>query len=445
MENWGRLSHLFAAVFLSNMASYAVNPAITDVIVEAVCGGKQECSLAIYLTGVQQAVTGLGAVVMMPVIGNLSDIYGRKKLMLIPLILSVFPSAILAWQRTENYVYVYFAFKILTAMVTEGGVICLALAYLADNVREEKRVSAFGILFGVVSAANLCGTLAARILSTPHIFQVAAGVSSLAVIYVSLMLKESHAKSIGCSLRGDVYDDLLQQTILRAESDENRANNLELNKKLNFVTGIPSPKDIIGLLTSSVTISLLTFVAFFNSLADVGVQSFLLYFLKARFNFMKDQFADVLLITYVGATFSSMFFLPALGPLIGEEILLILGLFAGFVNIFLDSIAWSAWVPYASASLGFFLSWAAPNLRSLVSKQSGPHEQGIAQGCILGITSLGSLLSPIVYSPLSALFLAEDAPFHFPGFSIFCVGLAYLIGSILSVFIKIHIGRRSRV
>ncbi|GER50217.1 major facilitator superfamily protein [Striga asiatica] len=84
-------------------------------------------------------------------------------------------------------------------------------------------------------------------------------------------------------------------------------------------------------------------------------------------------------------------------------------------------------------------------LRSLVSKQSGPHEQGIAQGCILGITSLGNLLSPIVYSPLSALFLAEDAPFYFPGFSIFCVGLAYLIGSILSVFIKIHIGRRSRV
>ncbi|GFP89085.1 hypothetical protein PHJA_001052200 [Phtheirospermum japonicum] len=56
MENWGRLSHMFAAVFMSNFATYMVNPVITDVIVEAVCGGKEECSLAIYLTGFQQAV-----------------------------------------------------------------------------------------------------------------------------------------------------------------------------------------------------------------------------------------------------------------------------------------------------------------------------------------------------------------------------------------------------
>ncbi|KAK6118687.1 hypothetical protein DH2020_047600 [Rehmannia glutinosa] len=347
MENWGRLSHLFVVVFLSNFATYVVNPAITDVIVDAVCGGKEECSLAIYLTGFQQAISGLGAVVMMPLIGNLSDVYGRKTLLLIPLMLSIFPSVILAWKRSTNFFYAYYGFKILTAMVTEGGVICLALAYLADNVREEKRVSAFGILFGVVSAANVCGTLVARLLSTTHIFQAAAAASIVAVAYVSLLLKET--------TRHREPADLLEQPMLKPETAQNR----ESSKEINFTRGIPSPMDIICLLKSSVAFSLLACVAFFNSLADAGIQSFLLYFLKARFHFKKDQFADILLLTYGGST---LFFLPILGPLIGEEILLILGLFAGFLNMFLNSIAWSAWVPYASASLSILFSLATPNL-----------------------------------------------------------------------------------
>ncbi|KAI3446295.1 hypothetical protein Pfo_002960 [Paulownia fortunei] len=428
MEDWGRLSHIFVAVFLSNFAAYVVNPAITDVVVEAVCGGKEECSLAIYLTGFQQAIAGLGAVVMMPVIGNLSDVYGRKTLLLIPLILAIIPSGILAWKRTTNFFYAYYAFKTLAGMVTEGGVICLALAYLADNVREEKRVSAFGMLSGVVSAANVCGTLAARLLSTPHIFQVAAAVSIVAVVYVTVLLKDTSHRD---------HADHLEQPILEPEAEKNRAISLESSKQINIIRRIPSPKDIICLLKSSITFSLLACVAFFNSLAEAGIQAFLLYFLKARFHFKKDQFADILLITYGGATISSMLFLPVLGPFIGEETLLVLGLFAGFLNIFLDSIAWSAWVPYASAFLGFFFSLATPNLRSMVSKQTGPNEQGIAQGCILGITSFAYLVSPIIYSPLSALFLSEGAPFHFPGFSILCVGFAYLIGFVLSIWVKI--------
>lgn len=36
-------------------------------------------------------IAGLGAVIMMPLIGNLSDSYGRKLLLTIPLTLSIFP------------------------------------------------------------------------------------------------------------------------------------------------------------------------------------------------------------------------------------------------------------------------------------------------------------------------------------------------------------------
>ncbi|KAM0062782.1 hypothetical protein Hdeb2414_s0003g00083681 [Helianthus debilis subsp. tardiflorus] len=50
------LSHLFLTVFLFNLSHYMVVPAITDVCMAALCPGEDECSLAIYLTGVQQTV-----------------------------------------------------------------------------------------------------------------------------------------------------------------------------------------------------------------------------------------------------------------------------------------------------------------------------------------------------------------------------------------------------
>lgn len=51
------LGHLFVTVFLHNFSTFMVHPAITDVTMAALCPGQDECSLAIYLTGFQQAVS----------------------------------------------------------------------------------------------------------------------------------------------------------------------------------------------------------------------------------------------------------------------------------------------------------------------------------------------------------------------------------------------------
>ncbi|KAL3843337.1 hypothetical protein ACJIZ3_000740 [Penstemon smallii] len=432
MDNWKNLIHLFVTVFLSYFSTLVVSPAIADVTMEAVCPGQDECSLAIYLTGFQQAVAGLGAVIMMPLIGNLSDAYGRKLLLTIPLTLSIIPLVIMSLKRSTEFFYAYYVLKTITSMVSEGGVLCLSLSYLADNVSEGKRVSAIGLLCGVVSAATVCGTLAARLLPTAQIFQVAAVVSIIAAGYMRVFLKETG----NCRT-----DDALEQPILKPAGNE--IGLVPMKKTDNVIHKIPLPKDIIRLLQSSLTVSLASFVAFFNSLGEAGIQAFLMYFLKARFHFQKDEYADICLITYIGATFSSMVLMPTLGPYLGEETLLCIGLFAGFLNMLLDSIAWSAWVPYASALFGTLLALANPSIRCIVSKQVGPYEQGIAQGCLMGIASLANVASPLIFSPLSALFLSDNAPFNFPGFSIFCVGLSWLIGFILSTMIKIlpHLSR----
>ncbi|XP_068324041.1 uncharacterized protein [Pyrus communis] len=370
---------------------------------------------------------GLGTVVMTPLIGNLSDVYGRKSLLTIPMTLSIVPLAILAYSRKTSFFYAYYVLRTVTALVGEGSINCLTLAYVADNVSERERISAFGILAGFTSAAFVCGTLAARFLSTASTFQVAAFASMLSTIYMRIFLKES--------LPGD--DSTLRQPILKGgvpevvdESDVYSPKTIQVFKKT------PSPGDLISLLRSSKILSQAAVVSFFQSLAEGGMQASLMYFLKARFHFNKNQFADLMLIVGISGTISQLLFMPMLATAIGEEKLLAIGLIMGSMNMFLNSISWAVWVPYAATLFSVFGFLVQPSIRSIASKQVGPNDQGKAQGCISGISSFANIVSPLIFSPLTALFLSEEAPFYFPGFSILCIGLATMIAFVQSLMIR---------
>ncbi|MBA0565756.1 hypothetical protein Golob_010617 [Gossypium lobatum] len=287
------LRHLFMTLFLHNFASFMVIPAITDVTMAALCPGRDECSLAIYISGFQQAIIGLGSFVMMPLVGNLSDKYGRKALLTVPITLTIFPLAILAYSRTRSFFYAYYILKILTAMFCEGSVHCLSLAYVADNVPEGRRASAFGILSGIGSCAFVCGTLSTRFLSTASTFQVSTAMAMLSAVYMRVFLPDSI-----------INDNLSTPIISEGKSDGVANQNEEPDKKMQVFKTMPSMEDMLALLKSSLTFSQAAIVSFFSNLADVGLHASLLYYLKARFHFNKDQFADLMVITGVAGTIS---------------------------------------------------------------------------------------------------------------------------------------------
>ncbi|CAN0845746.1 Hippocampus abundant transcript 1 protein [Linum grandiflorum] len=363
MEKMWELVHLLMTVFLSTSSSIMVFPAITDVTMAALCPGQEECSLAIYLSGFQQVVIGLGTVVMMPVIGNLSDKYGRKALLTLPLTLSIFPLVILAYSRSTEYFYVYYILRTLTAMVSDGSTNCLALAYVADNVSESKRTAAFGILAGVGSAAFVCGTLAARFLSTGLAFQIAAALSMVAAVYMRIFLKDDNLSETG-----------LAQPILKKVLSDDGEQSCVLSDKVAFKT-FPSVGDLISLLKTSVTFTQAAIVTFFQSLADGGSQAAMLYYLKARFHFSKNQYADLMLIASLTGMLSQLILMPILVPFVAERKLLSVGLLVGCANTIVLSIAWSDWVPYATGVFVAVAGLATPCLRSIASKQVGSRDQ----------------------------------------------------------------------
>ncbi|XP_022140285.1 uncharacterized protein LOC111010991 isoform X1 [Momordica charantia] len=363
------LKHLFVTTFIESVSGFMVIPSITDLTMAALCPGQDHCSLAIYLSALQQLITGLGAVVMTPIIGNLSDRYGRKTMLTLPMAVSIIPLAIMAYRRTTNFFYAFYITRTLTGMVSEGTTLSLALAYVTDKTSEDQRISAFGILSGVKSVGYVCGTLAARLLSTAAVFQVAAFMSILGLVYMRAFLKESIPD------RNELTQPIIEENI--GGDDENGP---ELLTRNQLFTKISPVADVICLIRSSTTFSQVASVSFFNSLAEKGMQASLMYFLKARFHFDKNQFADLMMIDGVAGATSQVSFtngnsynpyyllqdslwpllfqicailqlllMPLLAPAIRQEKLLSIGLLASFTS-----------VPYASRVLSIFTVIISP-------------------------------------------------------------------------------------
>nr|ACG39029.1 hypothetical protein [Zea mays] len=428
MKDLAGLAHLFVVSFLFHFASFMVIPAVTDVTMEAACPGRDECSVAIYLSGFQNAVTGMGALVVTPIVGNLSDRYGRKALMTLPVTVAIAPLFILACGRSEVYFYVYYVAKIIAGVFCEGTMHCLCLAYVADHVGPRRRAAAFGLLSGVSAAGFVSGTLTARFLPTASTFQVAAAVAVAAALYLRAFLPDAGG-SVSCA--DEACDPLLQDSSCASStssSDEELSPRLPPHKR-----GLPSLSDMVALLTGSLALSGAATITFFYSLGEHGLQTALLYYLKAQFGYNKDEFANLLLIVGAAGMLSQLTVMPILAPILGEEMLLIVGLLGGCTHVFLYGIAWSYWVPYFAAAFVILSAFVHPSIRTNVSKNVGSNEQGIAQGCISGISSFASILGPLIFTPLTAWFLSETEPFNFKGFSILCAGFCTLIAFVISL------------
>ncbi|MBA0550415.1 hypothetical protein Golob_021364, partial [Gossypium lobatum] len=244
-------------------------------------------------------------------------------------------AAILAYSRSRNFFYAYYVFKILTSMFCEGSVHCLSLAYVADNVPEGRRASAFGILSGIGSSAFVCGTLSTRFLSTASTFQVATAMGMLSAVYMRVFLPDSI-----------VNDNLSTPIMSEGKLDGIVNQDEESDKKIQMFKTLPSIEDMLALLKSSLTFSQAAIVSFFSTLSDVGLHASLLYYLKARFHFNKDQFADLMVITGIAGT---LLLMPILAPVLGEAKLLSIGLFFNCVH-----------VPYAAALFSLLYVFSQP-------------------------------------------------------------------------------------
>ncbi|KAI4352931.1 hypothetical protein L6164_007137 [Bauhinia variegata] len=408
------LVHLLLPLSVHWVAEEMTVSVLVDITTAALCPGKTTCSKAIYITGIQQTVVGIFKMVVLPLLGQLADDYGRKPLLLITVSTTIFPFALLAWHQSEEFVYAYYVLRTISYIISQGSIFCISVAYVADVVKDSKRAAVMSWVTGLFSASHVLGNLLARFLPEKYIFVVSIALLIFCPVYMQFFLAE---------------------TVMRAPR-RNRESGFCTKTIGVLLQRYTSMRKAAEIVVSSPTLRSMALVSFFYELGISGISGVLLYYLKAVFGFNKNQFSELNLMVGVGSIFSQILVLPLANPLVGEKRILCFALLGSIAYGFLYGLAWAAWVPYLSASFGVIYVLVKPSTYAIISKASSSTDQGKAQGFIAGVQSVSDLLSPLAMSPLTSWFLSSDAPFNCKGFSIICASVCMIISFCLACLLK---------
>ncbi|KAF5957238.1 hypothetical protein HYC85_004463 [Camellia sinensis] len=387
---------------------------LVDVTTRALCPGESTCSEAIYINGVQQTVVGIFKMVVLPILGQLADEYGRKPLLILTLSTTIVPFALLSINESKASVYAYYVLHTISYIISQRSIFCISVAYVADVVEEDKRAALFSWITGIFSFSHVLGNVLARFLPEDYIFEVSIALLIFCPIYMHLFLVET-----------------VQST------PRHRQHAPWLHKALKIVKErYNSMRHAATIVVSSPTLKGMSLVSFFYELGMSGISGVLLYYLKAAFGFNKNQFSEILMMVGIGSIVSQILILPLINPLVGEKVILCTALLSSIAYALVYGLAWASWVPYLSASFGVIYVLVKPATYAIISRASSSADQGKAQAFIAGVQSIADLLSPLAMSPLTSWFLSSDAPFNCKGFSIVLASSCMVISLCCACMLK---------
>ncbi|CAK9313370.1 unnamed protein product [Citrullus colocynthis] len=399
------LIHLLLPLCVHWIAEEMTVSVLVDVITNALCPGNPTCPQAIYFNGTEQTVVGIFKMVVLPLLGQLADEYGRKPLLLLTVSTSIYPFALLVWDQSKGFIYAYYVLRTISKILSQGSIFFISVAYAADVVQESRRAAVFGWITGLCSASHVVGNLLARFLPEKYIFLVSIVLLIFCPIYMYFFLHET------------------VKPLPKSNGEPNC-----LSKTINVLNRrFRTMRDAAEIVIKNPALRSITYVSFFLKLGMTGITSVLMFYLKAVFGFDKNQNSEILMLVGIGSIFTQLLVLPLINSLIGEEAILCLAIFASVAYALFYGLAWAAWVAYLAASFKVIYVLARPAIYAIVSKASSSSNQGKAQGFVAGVESIASLLSPLVMSPLTSWFISSDAPFDCKGFSIVCASISLVI------------------
>lgn len=336
-----------------------------------------------------------------PVLGNLSDKYGRRPVLLLSLLGFGIDYLFLSFAPSIGWLFV----GRIIAGVT-GASFTTASAYIADISTPENRAQNFGMIgaaFGLgfilgPMIGGLLGELGARV---P--FFVAAGLALLNCAYGYFVLPESLSKEN------------------RRSFEWRRAN------PVGSLLQLKKYPAVAGLIISMILIYI----------AGHAVQSNWSFFNIERFGWSPKMIGISLGIVglLVGGVQGGL--VRVINPRIGNEKSVYVGLGLYALGLFLFAFATEGWmmfvflVPYCLGGI------AGPALQSIITGHVPPNEQGELQGALTSLMSATSIIGPPLMTNLFAYFTHKEAPVYFPGAAFF-LGALLMIASTYYAYKALH-------
>ncbi len=329
-----------------------------------------------------------------PVIGNLSDRYGRRPVLLSSLLGFGIDYIILALAPTYGWLFLG---RIIAGIT--GASFTTASAYIADISTPETRAKNFGMIgaafgLGFVIGPALGGLLAGWGIRAP--FYAAAVLCLLNALYGYFVLPESLDKEH------------------RRKFEWKRAN----------------PFGSLQFLRKNPGISGLAFCFFLIYMAAQSVQGNWSFFTIYRFGWTEGMVGISLAVVgvLVGAVQAGL--TRVVNPKLGNEKSIYLGLFLYTIGLVLFGVATEGWMMFAFLIPYCLGGIAGPSLQATLAGHVAQNQQGELQGALTSLMSLTTIFGPLIMNNLFKYFTTDKAPFYFPGIS-FMLGALFMLLSLI--------------
>jgi DHA1 family tetracycline resistance protein-like MFS transporter len=332
--------------------------------------------------------------VFAPVIGNLSDKYGRRPVLLGSLLGFGIDYLFLALAPTYGWLFVG---RIIAGIA--GASFTTATAYIADISTEETRAKNFGLVgaafgLGFIIGPAIGGLLAGWGIRAP--FYAAAILCLLNTLYGYFVLPESLSK-------------------------ENRR---------HFHWKRANPFGSLQLFRRYPTIGGLAISFFLIYLAAQAVQGNWNFFTIYRFNWSEKMVGISLAVVGLLVGLVQAGLTRVVNPKLGDERSIYLGLFLYSLGLVLFAFATEGWMMFAFLVPYCLGGIAGPSLQSILAGHVPPNEQGELQGALTSLMSLTTIIGPLMMNNLFYHFTKDNALIHFPGVS-FLLGAIFMLLSIV--------------
>jgi MFS transporter, DHA1 family, tetracycline resistance protein len=375
---------------------------ILPKLIEQMSGGT--VSDAAYFYGLITAVYALAQFVFSPVLGSLSDAFGRRKILLVGqaglgidyMIMALAPN--LWWLAVA---------RLMSGIL--GASISTANAYIADVSTPENRARNFGLMGAAFGIGFVIGPVVGGILGEINLhlpFFFAAGLAGINFLFGLFVLPESLKPENRRPFKGFV-----------------------LNNPFRSIGSIRKYPPMIPLFIS----------LGLAMLAQRGMESTWILYVNYRFGWGVRDAALSLAFVGVMSVIMQAGLVGRIVKRFGENQAMIGGYGMSTLCMFLSAFATQGWMifPLIAGHIAGN-ACAEPSLKSLLSRNMPANEQGLLQGIISSIGGLVIIIAPFTASMLLANVSGPDPVIPFPGIWFLIASLLYATALALLIGRKIQ-------
>lgn len=392
---------VFMILFLDVIGIAIIMPVLPAYLEELTGGTVSDAALdGGWLLVVYAAMQFLFA----PFLGNLSDRFGRRPILLLSVLTFAIDNFICA---IATSFWMLFVGRALAGF--SGGSFATCSAYIADISNDENRAKNFGLIGIAFGVGFTIGPVIGGLLGEfgPRVpFLGAALLSFLNFAAAYFLLPETlDAKH-------------------RRTFEWKRANPLGALKQMRNYPGIG-------------WIGAVMFLFWLAHAVYPAVWSFVSTY---RYGWSEGQIGLSLGIYGIGAALVMGLILPKIVPVLGERRTAVVGLSFSVIGLTGYAFAWEGWMVYVVIIMTVMENLADPPLRSIAAGKVPPSAQGELQGALTSLTSITTIVGPLIFTQLFGYFTGPDAPVTFAG-APYLLAAFFILSAALVFLAKVRTGK----